>query len=112
MSLSHHLHCSASLAAVTVVPGSWGLIIRDMATRRELAGLGGPDTTSGPPSCRRAPSGRGRAPGCGQLASGREPETREDDGKPVPAPLQPGPVRELSPPEGDLRAHITLLFME
>lgn len=39
MSLFHHTHCSASLAAVTVFLGTQGLITRDMVTRPELTGL-------------------------------------------------------------------------
>lgn len=39
MSLFHHTHCPASLAAVTVFLGTQGLIIRDIVPRCELAGL-------------------------------------------------------------------------
>lgn len=53
-------------------------------------------TTSGPLSCHRLlPLAVAGAPGCGQLASGREPETREDDPKPAASPLHPGQVHEL-----------------
>lgn len=37
MSLLHHMHCSASLATVTLFLGTKGLIIPDIVTRCESA---------------------------------------------------------------------------
>lgn len=82
MSLFHHIHCSASLAAVTVFSGTQGLIIRDTVTLCELAGCYQTQTTSGSHPAIICPhSGRKGCPILIPRPVEKEPETSKDDPK-------------------------------
>lgn len=104
MSLFHHIYCSASLAAVTVFLGSQGLIIGDMVSRRELAGLLGGETTSGSPVRHRLCRRRWKGPLRVLSRPVHEATSCRDDPPPCSLLHSPGKYRAYGSPKETLKA--------